>query len=167
MSFIRPNKVPHTKVQYLPSIGDPKLQNLLSHNGTVPGMVDGCCSCFFAKMRPCHCCINKSLLLRRVNGTRDIATASARRDHRKSKFGLCHTIKLIELYGVTKSEFWFSIAWLRTSGGNVPQGRVNCQTRAARAARAACMEKIYEIPCAGAARASCASSLPIKYTILN
>jgi hypothetical protein len=31
---------------------------------------------------------------------------------------------------MTKSEFWFSIAWLRTSGGNVPQGRVNGKTRA-------------------------------------
>jgi hypothetical protein len=29
----------------------------------------------------------------------------ARRDHRKSKFGLRHRIKLIELYTVTKSEF--------------------------------------------------------------
>jgi hypothetical protein len=63
MSVIPPNNSTYKSVQYLPSIGDPKLQNLLSHNGTVPGMVDGCCSCFFAKMRPCHCCINKSLLL--------------------------------------------------------------------------------------------------------
>jgi hypothetical protein len=41
----------------------------------------------------------------------------------------------------------------RTTGGNVPQGRVNCQTRGARAAWAACMEKIYEIPRACAAGA--------------
>jgi hypothetical protein len=39
MSFITStstlNKLPHTKVQYLPSIRDPKSHNLLSHNGTV------------------------------------------------------------------------------------------------------------------------------------
>ena len=37
-----------------------------------------------------------------------IADVSARRtqpDHRKSKFGLRHGIKLIELYAMTKSEF--------------------------------------------------------------
>ena len=39
------------------------------------------------------------------NGTPDVSAASSRRDHRKSKFGLRHAIKLIELYGVTKSEF--------------------------------------------------------------
>ena len=39
------------------------------------------------------------------NGTRDVATSIARPDHRKSKFGLRHAIKLIELYCVTKSEF--------------------------------------------------------------
>jgi hypothetical protein len=53
----------------------------------------------------------------------------------------------------------------RTSGGNIPQGRVNCQTRAARAARAACMEKIYEIPRAGAARDQCASFFLINSTV--
>ena len=37
--------------------------------------------------------------------TRDIASPLARRDHRKSKFGLRHGIKLIELYAMTKSEF--------------------------------------------------------------
>jgi hypothetical protein len=35
----------------------------------------------------------------------DVVTASARRDNRKSKFGLPHGIKLIELYAMTKSEF--------------------------------------------------------------
>jgi hypothetical protein len=35
ISFIRPNKLPHTKVQYLPSIREAKSRNLLSHNGTV------------------------------------------------------------------------------------------------------------------------------------
>ena len=35
MSFIRLNKLPHTKVQYLPSIREAKSRNLLSHNGTV------------------------------------------------------------------------------------------------------------------------------------
>ena len=44
----------------------------------------------------------------------DVATSLARWDHRKSKFGLRHDIKLIEIYVMTKSEFWFSIAWLRT-----------------------------------------------------
>jgi hypothetical protein len=39
------------------------------------------------------------------NRAGDVAAARARRDHRKSKFGLRHAIKLIELYGVTKSEF--------------------------------------------------------------
>jgi hypothetical protein len=39
------------------------------------------------------------------NKTPDIATPSSRRDHRKSKFGPRHGVKLIELYGVTKSEF--------------------------------------------------------------
>ena len=65
---------------------------------------------------------------------RDVAISIARRDHRKSKFGLRHAIKLTESYGVTKSEFWFSIAWLRTSDLNVRNldpGRVNCFTRAA------------------------------------
>jgi hypothetical protein len=52
MSFIPPNKVPHTKVQYSPSIGEPKLRNLLSHNGKVRGMVDSSCSCFFLQ----KCC---------------------------------------------------------------------------------------------------------------
>ena len=55
------------------------------------------------------------------NKTRDVFIALARRDHRKSKFGLRHSIKLIELYCMTKSEFWFSIAWLRTSDGHVPK----------------------------------------------
>ena len=36
----------------------------------------------------------------------------------------------------------------------------------ARATRAACMEKIYEIPRATAARVRCASSLPVKDTVL-
>ena len=47
---------------------------------------------------------------------------------------------------------------------NVPQGRVKSQTRAARAARAAYMEKIYEIPRATTVRARCSSSLlvPVK-----
>ena len=36
---------------------------------------------------------------------RDVAARIARPDHRKSKFGLRHAIKLIELYGVTKSKF--------------------------------------------------------------
>ena len=67
------------------------------------------------------------------NRTGDNSAPLARRDHRKSKFGLRHAIKLLELYCMTKSEFWFSIAWPRTSGRNVPQGRVNCQTRARRA----------------------------------
>ena len=44
------------------------------------------------------------------NGTPDVAAASSRRHHRKSKFGLRHAIKLIELYCMTKSEFGFSIA---------------------------------------------------------
>jgi hypothetical protein len=35
MSFIPLNKVPHTKVQYLPSIREAKSHNLLFHNGTV------------------------------------------------------------------------------------------------------------------------------------
>ena len=39
------------------------------------------------------------------NGTRDVIIAIARRDHRKSKFGLRQATKLNELYGVTKSEF--------------------------------------------------------------
>jgi hypothetical protein len=55
----------------------------------------------------------------------------------------------------------------RTRGGNVPQGRINCQTRAARAVRAACMEKIYEIPRARAARASCSGFVPVKSIVLN
>jgi hypothetical protein len=33
----------------------------------------------------------------------------ARRDHRKSKFGFRHDIRLIYLYVMTKSEFWFSM----------------------------------------------------------
>ena len=44
------------------------------------------------------------------NETPDVALSLAWRDHRKSKFGLRHRIKLIQLYTVTKSEFWFSIA---------------------------------------------------------
>jgi hypothetical protein len=67
------------------------------------------------------------------NKTRDVAAPSSRRDHRKSKFGLRHAIKLNEPYCMTKSEFWFSIAWLRTRSRNVPNldpGRVNCQTLA-------------------------------------
>ena len=39
------------------------------------------------------------------NGTREVVIAPARRDHRKSKFGLRHGLKLIELYAMTKSEF--------------------------------------------------------------
>ena len=35
MSFIRPNKIPHTKVQYLPNIIEAKYPNLLIYNGTV------------------------------------------------------------------------------------------------------------------------------------
>jgi hypothetical protein len=69
------------------------------------------------------------------NKTVNVAATSSWRDHRKSKFGLRHAIKLIELYGVTKSEFCFSIAWLRTSGRNVRDldpGRVNCQSRASK-----------------------------------
>ena len=50
----------------------------------------------------------------------------------------------------------------RTRGGNVPQGRVNYQTRAARAARAAGMEKIYETPRVGPTRALGASSVLVK-----
>ena len=77
----------------------------------------------------------------------------ARRDHRKSKFGLRHAIKLISMIPPSKRHH------------NVPQGRVNCQTRAARAAWAACMEKIYEIPRAGAARALCADPVLFKSTV--
>jgi hypothetical protein len=68
------------------------------------------------------------------NGTADVATPIARRDHRKSKIGLRHRIKLIELYTVTKSEFWFSMIPPSYTRGNVPHldpGRVNCKTRAA------------------------------------
>jgi hypothetical protein len=43
------------------------------------------------------------------NKTSDVAASLARPDHRKSKFGLRHDIKLIELLDVTESEFWFSI----------------------------------------------------------
>jgi hypothetical protein len=39
------------------------------------------------------------------NRTGDVATPIARRDHRKSKFGLRHGIKLIEFYAMTKFEF--------------------------------------------------------------
>jgi hypothetical protein len=39
------------------------------------------------------------------NETPDVASSIVRRDHRKSKFGLRHHIKLIELYTVTTSEF--------------------------------------------------------------
>jgi hypothetical protein len=35
MSFIRANKLPHTKVQYLPRFREAKSHNLLLHNGTV------------------------------------------------------------------------------------------------------------------------------------
>jgi hypothetical protein len=35
MRFIRANKLSNTKVQYLPSIRDPKSRNLLFNNGTV------------------------------------------------------------------------------------------------------------------------------------
>ena len=55
----------------------------------------------------------------------------------------------------------------RTRGGNVPQGGVNCQTRAARTARAACMEKIYEIPRAPFARPRCANFLLINSAVLH
>ena len=53
------------------------------------------------------------------NGTPDVAAASSQPDRRKSKFGLRHGIKLIELYAMTKSEFGFSTIPPRTSGGNV------------------------------------------------
>ena len=39
------------------------------------------------------------------NGTGDVTATSSRRDHRKSKSGLRHDVKLIELYVMTKSEF--------------------------------------------------------------
>jgi hypothetical protein len=39
------------------------------------------------------------------NKTADVATSRSRRDHRKSKFGLRHAIKLIDIYCVMKSEF--------------------------------------------------------------
>jgi hypothetical protein len=39
----------------------------------------------------------------------DVAAASSRSCDRKSKFGLRHAIKLMELYCVTESEFWFSM----------------------------------------------------------
>ena len=38
MSFIRPNKVPHAKVQYLPRYREAKSRNLLFYNGTVHSM---------------------------------------------------------------------------------------------------------------------------------
>ena len=72
---------------------------------------------------------------------------------------------------MTKSEFWFSIAWLRTRSRNVPNldpGRVNCQTLAG-APRVRDVwnffSKIYEIPREAAARVRCVSSLPVKYTV--
>jgi hypothetical protein len=46
--------------------------------------------------------------------------------------------------------------------GNVPQGSVNCQTRVARAARAARMEKIYETLRMPPARAPGAGSVLVK-----
>jgi hypothetical protein len=76
------------------------------------------------------------------NKTPDVPATSSRRDHRKSKFGLCYATKLIELYCMTKSEFWFSIAWLRTSGGNVRSWSdpvVVPSNPRGRAARAWCM----------------------------
>ena len=43
------------------------------------------------------------------NKTLYIVMSLARRDHRKSKFGLRHDISLILLYVMTKSKFWFSM----------------------------------------------------------
>ena len=54
----------------------------------------------------------------------------------------------------------------RTRGGNVPQGKVNCQTHAAHAARAARMEKIYETPRVSPARALGADCVLVKSTVI-
>jgi hypothetical protein len=44
MSFIRLNKLPHTKVQYLPSIREAKSRNFLLHNGTVSASAPSRCT---------------------------------------------------------------------------------------------------------------------------
>jgi hypothetical protein len=49
----------------------------------------------------------------------DVAPARTQSCDRKSKFGLRYRIKLIDLYTVTKSEFWFSIIPPRTRGINI------------------------------------------------
>ena len=56
----------------------------------------------------------KILAGKRVHGRdwiriRDVVVNFPQPDYRKSKFGLCHAIKQIELYCMTKSEFWFSM----------------------------------------------------------
>ena len=51
---------------------------------------------------------------------RDVAAPLARRDHRKSEFGLRHAIKLNQLYCVTKSEFGYSMIPPSYMSGNVP-----------------------------------------------
>ena len=61
----------------------------------------------------CYCRVER-------NRTRDVAAPLARRHHRKSKFGLRHDIKLIELYVMTKSEFGFSTIRLSKRSHNVP-----------------------------------------------
>ena len=48
----------------------------------------------------------------------EIAAPSSQSCDRKSKFGLRHAIKLIELYCMTKSEFWFSMIPPRTRSRN-------------------------------------------------
>ena len=105
------------------------------------------------------------------NKTPDVAPSIARLDHRKSKFGLRHVVKLTELYYMTKSEFWFSMIPPSYRGGNVrswsdpvvvpsdPRGR------AARAMHDFFFSKIYEIPRVTAARKRCASSVPVNSTV--
>jgi hypothetical protein len=48
----------------------------------------------------------------------DVEAASSQSCDRKSKFGLRHAIELIELYCMTKSEFWFSMIPPSTSYSN-------------------------------------------------
>jgi hypothetical protein len=49
----------------------------------------------------------------------DVSAATSQSYDRKSKFRLRHAIKLSQLYGVTKSEFRFSMIPPSTNGGNV------------------------------------------------
>ena len=95
----------------------------------------------------------------------------ARRDHRKSKFGLRHSIKLNQIYCMTKPEFWFLMIPPSKRTGNVRSWSdpvVVTSNPRARAARAPCITsppKIYEILCARAARALCTSFLLLKSTV--